>query len=75
MFLRALLDRRDPPPKVTVVWSAHSETARLPLELPAEAAVILREPAEEYPLQHERTTFYVCRGRSCLPPANKLPNW
>ena len=30
MFLLALLDRRDPPPKVTVVCSAHSETARLP---------------------------------------------
>lgn len=75
MFLLALLDRRDPPPKVTVVCSAHSETARLPLDLPAEAAVILREPAEEYPLKHEKTTFYICQGRSCLPPANELPDW
>lgn len=73
MFLLALLDRRDPPPKVTAVCLDKAETARLPLELPAEAAVILREPGEEYPMKNGRTTFYVCRGHSCLPPVNGLP--
>ncbi|WP_297870804.1 thioredoxin domain-containing protein [uncultured Oscillibacter sp.] len=73
MFLLALLDRRDPPPKVTAVCLDKAETARLPLELPAEAAVILREPGEEYPMKNGRTTFHVCRGHSCLPPVNGLP--
>ena len=73
MFLLALLDDRDPPPKVTVVCSEKSKTARLPLELPAEAAVILREPGGDYPLKNGKTMFYVCRGHSCLPPTNELP--
>lgn len=74
MFLLALLDRRDPPPKVTVVGPGKSEAGRLPLELPAEAAVVLREPGEDYPLKSGKTTFYVCRGHSCLPPVNDLPD-
>lgn len=74
MFLLALLDRRGPPPKVTVVRSGKSEAGRLPLELPAEAAVLLREPGAEYPLKNGRTTFYVCRGHRCLPPVNELPD-
>lgn len=74
MFLLALLDYRDPPPKVTAVFSNKAEAARLPLELPAEATVILREPGEDYPLKNGKTTFYVCRGHSCLPSVNELPN-
>lgn len=73
MFLLALLDHRDPPPKVTVVLPGKSEAERLPLEFPAEAAAILREPGAEYPLKNGKTTFYVCRGHSCLPPVNELP--
>lgn len=74
MFLPALLDHRDPPPKVTVVLSGKSEANRLPLVLPAEAAVVLREPGGEYPLKSGRTIFYVCRGHSCLPPVNEPPD-
>ena len=73
MFLLALLDRHDPPPKVTVVLSDKSEAAHLPLDLPPEAVVILREPGASYPMKNGKTTFYICRGRSCLPPVNKLP--
>lgn len=73
MFLLALLDSRDPPTKVTVVCSEKSEAARFPLELPAEAVVILREPGRDNPLKNEKTTFYVCQGHSCLLPTNKLP--
>ncbi len=73
MFLLALLDHRDPPPRVTVVLSGKSEAACLPLALSAEAVVILQEPGAEYPLKNGKTTFYVYRGHSCLPPTNKLP--
>ena len=54
MFLLALLDRHDPPPKVTAV-------------------VILWEPGANYPMKNGKTTFYICRGHSCLPPVNELP--
>ena len=73
MFLLALLDDRDPPPKVTVVLPGKPEATCLPLALPAEAAVILREPGAEYPLKNGKTTFYVCRGHSCRPPVNERP--
>ena len=73
MFLLALLDRHDPPPKVTVVLSDKSEAAHLPLDLPPEAVVILREPGVNYPMKNGKTTFYICRGHSCLPPINELP--
>ena len=73
MFLLALLDYRDPPPKVTVVIPDQSEIEKLPLSFPPEVVVILREPSAEYPLKNGSITFYVCRGRSCLPPVNKLP--
>lgn len=73
MFLLALLDHRAPPPRVTVVRSGKSAVERLPLELPAEAAVVLRKPGEVYPLKNGRTTFYICRGHNCLPPVNELP--
>lgn len=73
MFLLALLDRQDPPSKVTAVLSSKSETARLPLDLPPEAAVILREPGANYPLKNGKSTFYICQGHSCLPPVNELP--
>lgn len=73
MFLLALLDYRDPPPKVTVVCSDKAEVACLPLALPAGTSVILRGPGGGYPLKNGRTTFYVCRGHSCLPPINELP--
>ena len=74
MFLLALLDYRDPSPKVTVVGSDKTKAACLPLELSAEAAVVLREPDGDYPLKNGKTTFYVCQGHSCQPPANELPN-
>ena len=73
MFLRALLDSLDPPPKVTVVLANSGEREQLPLRLPAEAAVILQEPGAGDPLKDGKTTFYVCQGRSCWPPVNELP--
>ena len=73
MFLLALLDNTDPPPKATVVLADRRKRQELPLALPAEAVVTLREPGQEYPLKEGRTTFYVCRGRQCLPPSNRWP--
>lgn len=73
MFLLALLDETDPPPKATVVLAEGEKGQKLPLALPAEAAVTLREPGGAYPLKDGRTTYYVCRGHQCLPPSNVWP--
>ena len=72
MFLLALLDHETPPPRVTVVAAERKDIAKLPLTLPPDAAVILlRGPTDEYPLKNGRTTFYICRDHSCLPPVNE----
>ena len=33
--------------------------------------IILQEPTEQYPLVNNRTTYYICRNYSCLPPVNE----
>lgn len=40
----------------------------MPLELPVEVVVVLREPGGDYPLKNGKTAFYVCRRPSCPPP-------
>ena len=73
MFLLALLDHEMPAPKVTVVLGEQENTDTLPVKLPPDTAVtLLRRPTAEYPLKEGKTTFYVCRDHSCLPPVNDL---
>lgn len=73
MFLLALLEHEEPLPKVTAVLAEQAEASRLPLDVPPDTAVLLaREPSAEFPLKGGKTTFYVCRGHSCLPPVNDL---
>ena len=69
MFLLALLDWESPPPKVTVVLAGREEKFTIP---PDAAARLLPGPTEEFPLKDGKTTFYVCRNQSCLPPVNDL---
>ncbi|MCI8442011.1 MAG: thioredoxin domain-containing protein [Provencibacterium sp.] len=73
MFLLALLEQQQPPPRVTVVSSEPLDMGRMPLLFPPEAAILLREPGEDYPLKNGATTFYVCQNHCCLPPVNELP--
>ena len=69
MFLLALLNQENPH-QVTVVPAHASDVSQAPLQLPLDAAVILQEPTDDYPLKNGKTTFYICRGHSCLPPTN-----
>lgn len=72
MFLLALLDHRDPPPKATIVLEESADVESILHTVPTGAVVrLLREPTEEYPLKDGKTTFYICRGHSCLPPVNE----
>ena len=73
MFLVALWDYLDPPEKITIAVKDKKDLADLPCRLPLDAIVhVLEEPGQEYPLKNDRTTYYVCRGHVCLPPADCL---
>ncbi len=73
MFLIALLEHDAPPTKITVAPDGQTDKSVLSLALPQDATVILLPtPTKEYPLKNGKTTYYVCRGHSCLPPVNDL---
>ncbi len=73
MFLRALLEYAKPRTKITAVLDEQTDKSTLTLLLPSDATVILLpKPTKEYPLKNGKTTYYVCRGNSCLPPTNDL---
>ena len=73
MLLMALWDYLDAPEKITVVLKDDQKPEGLPCRISLGTVVcVLKGPTEEYPLKNDRTTFYVCRGHSCQPPANEL---
>ena len=69
MFLLALLDWESPPPKVTVVLAGQEKKFIIPSDV---VARLLPGPTKEFPLKDGKTTFYVCRNQSCMPPVNDL---
>lgn len=76
MFLVALSDYMDSPEKITVVMKEDNDKLEL-MDLSCKvslSAVVsaLEGPTKEYPLKNDKTTYYICRGRSCLPPVNDL---
>ncbi len=74
MFLYSLLEHSKPPMKITIAIDEATEKSRLPLIFPPDAAIIrLPQPTKEYPLKNGKTTYYICRDHSCLPPTNN-PN-
>ena len=76
MFLCALLEHDRPPMKITVVTDEKTDKSTLPLAVPSEAVIrLLPKATKEYPLKNGSTTYYVCRGHSCLPPTNALHEW
>lgn len=72
MFLASLLEFNEPPTKITVVPTEDTDITGLPLLLPSNALVVLRSETKEYPIINRKTTYYVCKGHSCLPPTNDL---
>ncbi len=73
MFLLALLEYNEPLLKVTVVADDKADIDSIPLALPANATIVLLTKAtQEYSLKDDKTTYYVCKGHSCMPPTNNL---
>ncbi|MDO5111991.1 MAG: thioredoxin domain-containing protein [Clostridia bacterium] len=76
MFLTALSDTLDPPAKITVVLKAPNDRADAAAKLPKDALVlVLDAPTRQYPLKNDKTTFYLCKAHSCLPPVNDPAEW
>ncbi len=76
MFLKALLEKEKPPVKITVVLDESTEKDDLILSLPTDAIVtLLSHPTKEFSLKNGKTTYYVCRGHTCLPPQNERPDF
>lgn len=74
VFLIALLLHENPPQKITVVLSEGENAGDLLTHLPLYADIkILPHETEGYRLLDGRTTFYVCKGHTCLPPTNQEP--
>ncbi len=73
MFLTALLEYNEPPKKVTVVVDDKININDFVLDLPANAIInLLTKPTGEYTLKNGKTTYYVCKGKACMPPTNDL---
>lgn len=73
MFLIALLDHMEQPDKITIVKKEKELPEDLSCEIPLHTTIhILEEETKAYPLKKDRTTYYICQGKSCKPPTNEL---
>ena len=73
MFLIALSDYYDAPEKITIVMKDREDLEGVPCKVSLDAVIsVLEEPTEEYPLKNDKTTYYICKGRSCQPAVNEL---
>ena len=73
LYLLALLLHDHPPDRITVVPADPAEAGEVRRKLPLYAQVtVLDGPTGEYRLLDGKTTYYVCRRNTCLPPANTL---
>ena len=70
MFLLAKLLNDAPPPQITAAVKDNADISQI--QLPFLANVLAVQADEKYPLLNSRTTYYVCKGNTCLPPTNEL---
>ena len=74
MFLISLMFYLNPPQQITVVLSDTDKADEVIPHLPLYADIkILTQYSEEYGLLNNRTTYYVCKNQTCLPPTNSIP--
>ena len=71
LFLLAKLMYENPPEHVTIVQDGKTDLSEIRMKLPLFANISVVNESEKYPLLNKKTTYYVCRGHMCLPPANE----
>jgi len=72
MFLFAKLVYDNPPEHIVIALKNSRELEAVKGRLPLLANVTVVSESRDYPLINDRTTFYVCRDRTCFPPSNTL---
>lgn len=73
-YLLALSRYLNPPAHITAVLKNEADLENLKGRLSLNSDItVLKRPTEEYPLINNKTTFYVCRNHSCMPPTNEIP--
>lgn len=70
MFLLAKLIYDNPPDHITVVLKDKTDLKKIKDHIPFFANISVVLESENYPLLNDKTTYYVCKNYSCLPPAN-----
>ncbi len=74
LFLIAQLFFTHPPQTITVVLAKPDSAEAILKKLPLYADITLLEhETEAYRLLHNKTTYYVCKNHTCLPPTNHMP--
>lgn len=71
LFLLAKLMYENPPEHVTIVHDDKSDLSEIRTKLSFFANISVVSESEKYSLLNNKTTYYVCRGHMCLPPANE----
>ncbi|WP_312092398.1 thioredoxin domain-containing protein [Aminipila sp.] len=72
-FLMALSMYLNPAEDIVCVLKDKSDLDKLKGKTGLNTNVrILEKPTDEYKLINEKTTFYVCKNHSCLPPTNNI---
>ncbi len=71
LFLLAKLMYENPPEHVTIVQDGKTDLSEIRMKLPLFANISVVNESEKYSLLNNKTTYYVCRGHMCLPPANE----
>lgn len=75
MFLIALLLYDDYMPHITIVLKEDSDLNQIREGLPFSANITLTTDSDNYSLLNNKTTFYVCKNRNCLPPTNEIESF
>lgn len=61
------------PKHVTIVLAKGEDKTEILKKIPLDAIVtILPQPTEKYKLLNNKTTYYLCKNNTCLPPSNVL---
>lgn len=73
LFMIALLMYIEPPQKITVVMAGEDRREEILSRLPLYADITIREQeTDAYQVINKRTTYYICKDRTCLPPTNQI---
>lgn len=73
VYMLSLLFSETPPPKIVAVCDKDSDGCSVIKNLPLYADVtLLSEETTEYKLLNGKTTYYICRDKTCLPPTNDV---